>query len=224
VPIFGKVVPYFGKLFKLTKYSSLMDAQFKIFNAFFNLNSDRLYFSQIKDDSGLSNSSLQNTIKKLLSRKILSKEETKANVFIKIDDKKVFAIEYSRIALEKFNSLNRNVRMPLKEFIEKTPKQIHSIILFGSSSRKKEGKDSDIDLLIILYSFKDKNLQKKYEEDVIPIINNLCREIETRSIHRISVSFAGLADLKNSKDHLVKQAISTGFPILNQQKYYEEIL
>ena len=224
MPIFGKVVPIFGKIFKSVDYPILMDAQFKVFNAFFNLNVDRLYFSQIKDSSGLSNSSLQNTIKNLLSRKILSKEETKANVFIKINDKKMFAIEYSLIALEKFNSLNKNVRMPLKELIEKAPKQIHSIILFGSSSRKKEGKDSDIDLLVVLYSFKDKNLQRKYEEEVISIVDGLRRETETRSIHHISIAFAAVDDLKNSNDHLIKQAVSTGFPILNQQRYYEEIL
>jgi predicted nucleotidyltransferase len=201
-----------------------MDAEFKVFNSFFNLKSNRLYFSQIKDHSGLSNSSLQNAIKKLLNRNILSKEKTKANIFININDKKAFAIEYSKIALEKFNTLNRNIRIPLKEAIDKMPKQIHSIILFGSSSRNKEEKNSDIDLLIILHSFNDKNLQKKYEENLIPIINNLCREVETRSNNPISTAFTTVNELKNNKDHLIIQAVSTGFPILNQQNYYETIL
>src|SRR3989339_2173934 len=103
----------------------------------------------MKELSKLSDSSLANTLNKLVKNSILNREKTKSNTFYKINDKKIFALKFSEIAVQKFNNLNNGVKVPLRNFLKNIPKEIYTIVLFGSASRKEEQKESDIDLLII---------------------------------------------------------------------------
>jgi len=135
----------------INKYVLLMhmNSENKVFQAYFELKEDKLYFNQIKEYTNLSNSSLQNILKRLINNNIIEVNKTKSNTFYKIRDKKVFTVKFIEIALEKFNNLNRGVRIPLQNFLEQIPKDIFTIVLFGSASKKRERKDSDIDILIV---------------------------------------------------------------------------
>src|SRR3989344_9630978 len=126
-----------------------MKPEEKIYKAYFESKKNSLYFNEIKELSELSDSSLANTLKKMIKNKIVAQEETKSNTFYKIKDKKLFALKFSEIAIQKFNNLNPMVKVPLKNFLKNIPKETYTIILFGSTSRKEEQKESDIDLLII---------------------------------------------------------------------------
>jgi predicted nucleotidyltransferase len=200
-----------------------MNAQERIYHAFYTSKKDRLYFSELKELTRLSNSSLQNILARLINQRIVKKEETKANVFFIIKNKKVFALEFAKIDLQKFESLNRNIRLPLKDFLELLPKGIATILLFGSSSRNKEIEKSDIDLMIILNKFDNEKLQELYEKEMIDKIEEIGKDIQTRSVHTISLAYTNTENMKKDSDHLVNQAIETGFPLLNQQ-YYHEVL
>ncbi|MGV8171926.1 MAG: nucleotidyltransferase domain-containing protein [Candidatus Woesearchaeota archaeon] len=198
-----------------------MRTQEKIYKAFYESKKDRIYFNELKDLTKLSNSSLQNVLKTIIENRILEKEETKANTFYIIKNKKLFAIEYAKIAINKFEALHRNVRIPLKDFIKKVPNELMSILLFGSAARSTETKKSDIDLLVILYHFENDNIQKEYEKKMIKQIEDIRKDIQTRSIHNISLAFTTSKGFMDGKDHLVNQAKETGFPIINEQTYFE---
>ena len=187
-----------------------MKAEEKVYMAFFELKEPKLYYNQIKEQANLSHSSLQNTLEKLKKANILSEEKTKANTFYIPKDKKVFALKFSEIAIQKFNRLNVNVKVPLKNFLKNLPEDIHTIILFGSASRKEEAKDSDIDLLIV--SNKKINLTRNK------------KEAETTSNYPISLFNATVTQFKENKDHVIIQARKTGFPIYKEQNFYEVIL
>jgi predicted nucleotidyltransferase len=216
----GTIVPKNGKLFKFETISSIMHTQEKIYSAFYESKKDKIYFNELKDLTKLSNSSLQNALKILINNKILEKQETKANTFFIIKNKKLFTIEYAKIAVIKFEALHRDVRIPLKDFIKKVPKELISIIIFGSAARNSETDKSDIDLLVILYQFEN-DTQQEYEKRIIKQIENVKKDIQTQSIHRISLAFTTSKELIEGKDHLVKQAKETGFPIVNEQTYFE---
>jgi predicted nucleotidyltransferase len=189
----------------------------KIYDAFFNSNSEELYYNQLKELTKLSYSSLQNSLKKLLLNKEIIKNKTKSNVYYKLSYLK--PVMFTKITLKKINELNRDVRIPLKEFIEEVPKTVHSIIFFGSASKKQEQEGSDIDLLIILDSFEKKELQELYEEE----IRSKIKKINISTIYNFSLAYITKKDFQKQEDFLIKEAKQTGFPIVNQQRYYEEL-
>ena len=198
-----------------------MNAEAKIFRAFHELNQPKLYFSQLKDHTKLSNSSLQNVLQHLEKGDILRKEETKANTFFSIKDARITALRFAEQDIERFNGLNRMVRLPLLDFIKKLPPQVFTVILFGSAARKTEGKSSDIDLLVILHKYQDLKLQEAYDHEVGKAVEQAKKDAGATTIHAFSIVFATIENYKKKDDHLLEQARTTGFPIINQQTYYE---
>ncbi len=182
----------------------------KIYRAYFESKKNSLYFNEIKELSRLSDSSLANMLAKLTKNSILAQEKTKSNTFYKIKDKKLIALKFSEIAIQKFQDLNRGVRIPLNNFLKDIPKTIYTIILFGSASRKEEQKESDIDLLIVAEKKKDLKGNKK--------------EAEVISNHHLSIFQCTIIDLLENKDHIIIQARKTGFSIYKEQNFYEVIL
>lgn len=187
-----------------------MKPEDKVYKAYFNSKKSILYFNEIKELSKLSDSSLANTLNKLVKSDILHREKTKSNTFYKINNKKLFALKFSETAFERFNSLNINIKIPLKNFLKKLPSNIYTIVLFGSASKGEERKESDIDLLIVSETKTDLEKNKK--------------EAELTSKHTISLFNATIEDFIENKDDVVIQAKKTGFPIYKEQNFYEEIL
>ena len=187
-----------------------MKPENKIYNAYFESKKNSLYFNEIKELSKLSDSSLTNTLSKLVRNDILVQEKTKSNTFYRIKDKKLFALKFSEMAIQKFNSLNTGVKVPLKHFLKNIPREIHIIILFGSASRREEQKGSDVDLLIIA----DKKINLAQNK----------KEAEITSKHTISVFQASMNKFIENKDDVIVQARKTGFPIYKEQNFYEVIL
>ncbi len=187
-----------------------MKPEDKVYKAYFESKKPSLYFNEIKELSKLSDSSLTNTLAKLTKNSVLIKEKTKSNTFYKIKDKKLFALKFSEIAINKFNSLNIKVKTPLRNFLKNIPKEVYTIILFGSTSKKEEQKESDIDLLIVA----EKNID----------LRNNKKEAEITSKYPISLFHATIQQFINDKDDIIIQAKKTGFPIYKEQNFYEAAL
>ena len=187
-----------------------MNAEQKICKAFFEEREKKLYYSQLKELTILSHSSLQNILQKLVNGGVLIEEKTKSNKFYSIKNKKLMSLKFSELALEKFKELNLGVRVPLMNFLENIPKEIYCIILFGSASRKEETEKSDIDLLII--SNKKTNIENnKKAGDLI-------------SRYPLSIFECNVKDFIKNQDDIIIQSIKTGFPIYKEQNFYEAIL
>ena len=206
VKSYQKLVKYINSE-QLQRY---MKAELKVFRAFFNLKEPKLYYNQIKEHTNLSHSSLQNALEKLKKTNILREEKTKSNTFYNIKDKKAFSLKFSEIAIQKFQGLNRGVRIPLNNFLKNIPKTLYTIILFGSASRKEERKESDIDILIVSNESLNLDNNKKNAE----VISN----------HPLSIFQCKIKDFIENKDHVIIQARKTGFPIYKEQNFYEVIL
>lgn len=187
-----------------------MRAEDKIYKAFFDLKENRLYYNQIKEQTNLSHSSLQNALEKLTKNSILIEEKTKSNTFYKIKNKKLFTLKFSELATQKYLNLNRGVRIPLNNFLKNISKEIYTIILFGSASRKEERKGSDIDLLIVSYNNINTDKNKK--------------EGETISNYPINIFQCTIQDFIKNTDDVIIQARKTGFPICKEQNFYEELI
>ncbi len=187
-----------------------MKPEDKIYKAYFESKKSSLYFNEIKGLSKLSDSSLTNTLNKLLKDDIVTQEKTKSNTFYKIRNKKMFALKFSERAIQTFNDLSIGVKVPLRNFLKHIPQEIYTIVLFGSASRKEEQKESDIDLLVIT--------NKKID------LSNNKKEAEITSKHPFSIFQASIHQFTENKDDIIIQARKTGFPIYREQNFYEVIL
>jgi predicted nucleotidyltransferase len=182
----------------------------KVFKAYYTSKKKSLYFNEIKELSGLSDSSLSNTLKSMVDNNIMHKTRTKSNTYYEMKNIKLFQLKFSEIALEQFDTLNHNIKMPLTHFLKDIPIEVYTIILFGSASRKNEGKNSDIDIMIVSIAETSMEKQKK--------------NAEITSKHNISLFSISLKEFKENNDNLIVQARQTGFPIYKEQNFYEEIL
>lgn len=187
-----------------------MEAKEKIYNAYLESRQDKLYFNQLKEYTNMSHSSLQNVLSKLTEKGVLKIDKTKSNVFYQIKNKKSFSLEFSKIALKKFEELNLGVKSPLKNFLKNTQGNIFTIVLFGSASKKEEQKESDIDILIVV--------DKKTD------FESLRKEINKSSNHPLSIFKCSVDQFIKNKDHVIIQARKLGFPIYKEQNFYEVLL
>ena len=187
-----------------------MKPEEKIYKSYFESKKSTLYFNEIKELSKLSDSSLTNTLHKLIINSILIQEKTKSNTFYTIKDKNLFSLKFSEIAMQKFNNLNLGVKVPLRNFVKNLPKDIYTIILFGSASTKEEQRKSDIDILIVTNTKIDVTKNKK--------------EAELTSKYPLSLFQATTEQFLKNGDDIIIQARKTGFPIYKEQNFYEAIL
>lgn len=196
-----------------------METKEKIYKAFYNSKKEWLYFTELKNITKLSNSSLQNVLKKLINIKEIKEDKQTSNIFYKISNSKKPSI-FSLIDKKRFDNLNSEVRIPLKNLLEKTPCEIAHIILFGSASKKQEKENSDIDLVFVLYKFKNPKLQALYKKEIKQKIGALRKSINSESNYPLNIIFLDKDSFKASKDHLIIQAKQTGFPIYGLEQYY----
>ncbi|CAF30086.1 nucleotidyltransferase domain-containing protein [Methanococcus maripaludis] len=201
-----------------------MNALDKLYRAYYTKSENKLYFSELKELTGLSNSSLQNALKKLESEKQILKLKEKSNAYYILKNTKKTVFKFSEIDDERFWKLHRNVRAPILDFLENFPKEIDFMILFGSASRKKETEGSDIDLMVVIHSFEDPDLQKRYREEINQKLEYAKAKAECRSIYPLSIVAVEIDYFLNSNDHMVEQVKLTGFPVFGHQNYHEVIL
>jgi len=114
-----------------------MKAENKIYEAFYESKKEWLYFTEIRNLTKLSNSSLQNVLLKLLNSKKIKKDKQTSNVYYKIFNTEKLEI-FNIFDKERLNKLNPNVRIPLKNFLKEILSELEFIILFGSASRRQE--------------------------------------------------------------------------------------
>jgi len=201
-----------------------MNAIDKIYRAYYTSKKMSICFTELKELTALSNSSLQNSLKKFEVEKQMKKIKERANTFYALKNSKKTVFKFSEIDVERFQKLNRNVRAPILELIEYCPKQISFILLFGSASRKKETEESDIDLMVVTHSFEDLDLKKRYIDEINNGLEYAKSKAEVLSIYPISIVAVDIDFFMTSGDHLVEQAKLTGFPVFGHQNYHEVVL
>jgi len=201
-----------------------MNAIDKIYRAYYTSRKMSICFTELKELTALSNSSLQNSLKKFEAEKQMKKMKERANTFYTLKNSKKTVFKFSEIDVERFQKLNRNVRAPILELIEYCPKQISFILLFGSASRKKETEESDIDLMVVTHSFEDPDLKKRYVDEINNGLEYAKSKAEVLSIYPLSIVAIDIDYFITSKDHLVEQAKLTGFPVFGHQNYHEVVL
>lgn len=196
----------------------------KVYFAFYETKKNMLYYNQLKDCTSLSDSSLQNALKKLTEKKEAEALKEKANTFYRMKDRNKIKVWFTRFDYALLNSLNPDVKVPLKRFLAEMPDKTSFVILFGSASRKQEKKGSDIDLLVVLHSFESEKLQRSYEREMKIAFNQLKENISATSIYPLSIFYTDINSYITGTDRVVNEAKKTGFCISGNLEYYEVML
>ena len=194
----------------------------KIYFAFYETKKKMLYYNQIKEHTGLSDSSLQNALKKL--NKEMASIREKANTFYLLKDKAKAKIRFTLFDCEKLERLNMDVKVPVKRFLAEMPKSVSFVILFGSASRKQEKDGSDIDLLVVMHSFKSKKLQKLYEDEIKAAFEQMEEKISASSIYPLNIFYTTRNSYLKDDDRVAVEAKQSGFCIVGNMDYYEVML
>lgn len=196
-----------AKFININYFHMIMKAEDKVFKAYYQSKQLSLYFSQLKELTTLSNSSLQNVLNQLIKEGILELEKTKSNTFYRIKNKKIFSLKFAEISANRFASLKIGIKQPLKEFLNKIKDSVFTIVLFGSASSGKEEEGSDIDLVVAA----DRQLN----------LDKITKEVNSTSNYPLNIFKTSVKKFKENEDHIIKQARQTGFPIMGEQNFYE---
>lgn len=195
----------------------------KVYSAFYYSKKKSMYFSEIRDKAKLSTSSLQNVLLKLKKLNYIDELKEKANTFYSLKSNETKIRIFMKLDYQRLNSLNLNVKVPLKEFLSSIEK-VSFALLFGSSSRKEEKNGSDIDLLVVLYHFQNSALQELYKKEIKYTLEELKKSANSKSIYPINLIFVDEEEFRNKKDYLLEQAKTTGFCVHNNENYYSILL
>ncbi|MDP2925549.1 MAG: nucleotidyltransferase domain-containing protein [Nanoarchaeota archaeon] len=195
----------------------------KVYYAFYQTKKKQMYFNEIRDKTGMSISSLQNALLKLERLNGVIKIKEKGNVFYQLDYKHYIILNFIKFDLIKFSNLNRNIKIPLQEFLDKI-NNVAFVILFGSASIGQEKKSSDIDLLIVTNFYEETELNEKYQKEIKNKLESIKKSVNAKSLHPLNLVFVNEKEFKDRKDYLLLEAKKTGFCVYNQQQYYKEVL
>ena len=193
----------------------------RIYKAFYYSREPRLYFSQIQELSGISGGSLANALRQLEAAKELQATRNKAHTFYELRSRDTAALHFTRFDYEKLESLSNRVRVPVMQFVTELPQGICFALLFGSAARKQEHRESDIDILLVLYNFSNQKLQEEYEREIKKEADKVQKRITATSVYPIRIVYATVADFLKGEDRLIAEARNTGFCISGNLDYYK---
>lgn len=183
-----------------------MNAETKILLAYKHQQTNKLYFNEIKRATKLSNSSLQNALKKLTNKHILKTTKTTAHTYYHLHNKKYTATIYAQEAIQEFENLPTSIRAPLRDLQKTLPTNTYTAILFGSA--RTTNTPNDIDILVVTHQQTTINTQ----------------EAQNTSQYPISLFTCTTKEFLQTNDEIIQQAKTTGMPIHNEQTFYEAIL
>jgi predicted nucleotidyltransferase len=187
----------------------------KIMNIFYTGRNkgEGIHLREIARRAKLNENSTSRFLKQLEDEGILkSKKEGNLKKYTPTKTTKTCQI-YSIFDNEKYEKLPYKRKEAIKKFLEKIEEPL-IILLFGSTAKENYKQESDIDLLLINNNKIKTKEAEEYAESQTGIKINPLQITQENLINEIALK----------KDPLIQSAITTGYPITNQIKYYQLIL
>ena len=190
----------------------LKEGYWRILELFYKGKDKKIHLRDIARQTRMNENSASRFLNSLEKQNIL-KSEKDGNLkkyFIRKNNV-VYSI-FTLFDIEKFNKLPLLRRNAIEYFSKELKEKPIILFLFGSTAKETFTNKSDIDLLIIV------NKKIKVEEaqryaDAQTGARISCFQIDYKSF---------LRELKTQDDKVVGSAITTGYPLTNHIKFYEE--
>lgn len=185
----------------------------KIIRIFYKNKASRLHLREIARQTKLHGPSTTRFLDALEKDGILkSQKDGNLKKYSLIKNKQAYII-FEMFDIERFEHLTNLRKSAVARYLEKLPEKPVFAILFGSTAKGTSREDSDIDLLIITNNKIDTKIAEK-EADALTSIKISTFQMRYKEF---------LIELKLKEDMVIQSAINTGFPIINNISYYEEL-
>jgi len=190
----------------------LKEGYWKILELFYRGRDKKIHLRDIARQTKMNENSVSRFLNSLENQSIL-KSEKDGNLkkyFIRKNN-----IIYSIFALfdiEKFNRLPLLRRNAIEYFFKELKEKPVILFLFGSTAKETFASKSDIDLLMIVNK-KIKTEEAQRYADAQTGIRIGCFQIKYKTF---------LRELKTKEDKVIGSAVTTGYPLTNHIKFYEE--
>lgn len=184
----------------------------KILGLFYSNKNAPLHLREISRKINLRESGTSRYLNELVKDKILMtiKDGNMKKFYMSIDKiPEIFPL-FDNERLERLPLLRRNA---VKKYLEASKNKPVVSVIFGSTAKDTFRSDSDIDILEISNTRKNKIGAASYVEAQTGIHIQVfpTKEIKFRK------------ELKIKEDKLIQSAVNTGFPVFNSKYYYEMI-
>ena len=190
----------------------LKEGYWRILELFYKGKDKKIHLRDIARQTRMNENSASRFLNSLEKQNILKfeKDGNLKKYFIRKNNV-VYSI-FTLFDIEKFNKLPLLRRNAIEYFFKELKEKPIILFLFGSTAKETFTNKSDIDLLIIV------NKKIKVEEaqryaDAQTGLRISCFQIDYKSF---------LRELKTQDDKVVGSAITTGYPLTNHIKFYEE--
>ena len=182
----------------------------KIFECFYANQNKSIHLRELSRQINLKEGPLSRHLNTLLKDKILIFEKEGNLKKFKISKEKLPQI-FSLFDLKKLNSLPPLRKNAIKTYIQNLPQMPVFVILFGSTAKETFTQKSDIDILLVTNT---KINPKNSEEEVCALTS--------MNISTFQITYKEfIEELKMKRDHVIQSAIFSGYPVYNQNYYYE---
>ncbi|MDP2750587.1 MAG: nucleotidyltransferase domain-containing protein [Nanoarchaeota archaeon] len=188
----------------------LNDRTLAILDLFYQNKNQPIHLREISRRINLREGSLTRHLNQLIKYKVLLfKKEGNLKLFYvnKESIPKIFPL-YDQDRFEKLASLRKNA---IKYYLDKLSNKPVFLILFGSTAKGSAKETSDIDIIEVYNTKVDNSEAKKYVNAQTGL-----------HISAFQMTFKDFVrELKLKEDHVIQAGLETGFPVYNQNYFYE---
>lgn len=186
----------------------------RILRVFYREKLGAFHLREIARRTELNENSVTRFLKVMTEQKILKHiKEGNMKKYSIIKENMVFSL-FSVFDAEEYEKLPSTRKRAVSAFYERLSEKPVFLILFGSVAKKTFKEDSDLDLLAVFNKKIEVRNAEEYAESQTGVKIN-CIKIEHDAF---------MNEIKTKKDKLIASAISSGYPLINHIKYYEEVL
>ena len=190
----------------------LKEGYWKILELFYKGKEKKIHLRDIARQTKMNENSASRFLSSLEGQGVLKSEKDGNLKKYSIRKNNIVYSIFTLFDVEKFNMLPLLRRNAIGYFFKELKEKPVILFLFGSTAKGTFTNKSDIDLLVIINKKIKIEEAQRYAEAQTGIRIN-CFQINYKSF---------LKELKTQEDKVIGAAITTGYPLTNHIKFYEE--
>ncbi len=184
---------------------------YKILHVFYKRRNEKIHLRELARETKMSVQGVSRYLSELEKNKILKSEKLgNLKQYSLLQNQEVYSL-LAMFDVEKTQALSLLRKSAIRTYINVLPFPPVFAIIFGSTAKGTYREESDIDILLVTHKKMDVRKAEK-EADALNSMN----------ISTFQISFEEFKkELRMKEDKVVQSAIATGYPVFNQQYYYE---
>ena len=185
----------------------------KILKLFYENKDRKIHLRDIARKTKLNENSVTRFLKQLEKTCLESEMDGNMKKYFIKKNNEIFSI-FLLFDLKKYSKLLFIRKQAIEYFLNSLPEKPLITVLFGSTAKRINRKDSDIDLLLIVNRKIEVSRAESYAESQTAI-----------NVNSFQITWKDfLNEIKIKQDKVIQSALNSGYPISNNVLFYQEVL